>query len=388
MHALNSILTPAHKLNRDMIKALRQGMGGGSGDDGDNNGHVGGFTDSEARYLVDLYYNMQANRIAVGNQSKGLDRDARKAGNSPEPHEAIDWVGIQFSTLEESVAKMLAIYTKTHPMGWFFDQTTGIGPILAAGLLAHIDIQRAPTAGHIWRFAGLDPNVQWCSREQVKAIWSETKGGDIESRLIAVAEKVGRNPVNLIHMATHKPDGSEVRMTEANAIAAIARKPFNGQLKTLCWKIGESFTKVSNHANGFYGRVYRERKALEWNRNLDGALSDQATRNLSGKKIGKQTDAFAWYSGGCSADKARAMLEDGKTPTAAACQADESHHGTPMLPPAHIQMRSQRYAVKLFLSHLQECWWRQETGTEPPAPWIIQHGGHAHYIRPPQVAPN
>ncbi len=144
--------------------------------------------------------------------------------------------------------------------------------------------------------------------------------------------------------------------------------------------------KVSNHPDGFYGRVYRERKTLEWKRNLAGMLSDQATKALTGKKIGKQTDAHAWYSGGCSAEKARALLESGTTPTAAACKADDDYPGVPMLPPAQIQMRSQRYAVKLFLSHLQESWWRQETGTEPPAPWVIAHGGHAHYIKPPQIA--
>lgn len=371
-HDIESMLTPIHKLAQDMAKGLRQ-----SG---------GGITDNEARYLVDLYYNMQSNRIAIGNQSKGLDRDAKKAGNAAEPHEAIDWTGKQFAVLEENVAKLLAIYTETHPMAWFFEHTIGIGPILAAGLLAHIDITKAPTAGHVWRFAGLDPNVQWCSRDQAKAIWSETKGPSIEERLTLVAERIGRNPANLLHMATHKPDGTAIKLTEANAIAAIARKPFNGPLKTLCWKIGESFTKTCNHPNGFYGRVYRERKAQEWARNLDGRLADQATRALTGKKIGKQTDAHAWYSGGCSADKARVLLESGTTPTPAACQADDDHPGTPMLPPAQIQMRSQRYAVKLFLSHLQECWWRQETGTEPPAPYVIAHGGHAHYIAPPQLA--
>jgi hypothetical protein len=374
MHAeFESMLTPAHKLTRDMMKALRQ--------------RGGGVTDSEVRFLVDLYYNMQGQRIAVGNQSKGLDRDAKKSGNEAEPHEAIDWVASQFGTLEQQVAKLLAIYVETHPMGWFFEQTVGIGPILAAGLLAHIDINKAPTAGHIWRFAGLDPNVQWCSRDQAKAIWSETKGPSIEDRLVAVAEKIGRNPERLIEMATRKPDGSTTPLTEATATSAISRKPFNGPLKTLCWKIGESFVKVSNHPNGFYGKVYARRKQQEWAMNLDGKFAGQANAALTGKKIGKSTDAHAWYSGACDAEKARALIAEGTPPTASTCKADSPEQGTPMLPPAHIQMRSQRYAVKLFLSHLQESWWRQETGTEPPAPYVIAHGGHAHYIKPPQVPP-
>lgn len=40
----------------------------------------------------------------------------------------------------------------------------GIGPVISAGLLAHIDIHRAVTVGHIWRFAGLDPSVKWLKK--------------------------------------------------------------------------------------------------------------------------------------------------------------------------------------------------------------------------------
>ena len=43
----------------------------------------------------------------------------------------------------------------------------GIGPIITAGLVAHIDITRAPTAGHIWSFAGLNPEMKW--REKTEA---------------------------------------------------------------------------------------------------------------------------------------------------------------------------------------------------------------------------
>ena len=59
-----------------------------------------------------------------------------------------------------------------------------------------------------------------------------------------------------------------------------------------------------------------------------------------------------------------------------------------MLPPAHIDMRARRYAVKLFLSHLQECWYREVYDCDPPAPYAITQGGHAHYIAPPQIRPN
>lgn len=311
----NAIVTPVYKISRDMMKGLRQ--------------QGGGVTDSEARFLVDLFYSMQRQRIRTNNQEKGLDRDARKSGNEPEPHEALSWTLSQFDTLEEQIEKILKTYVEGHSMAWFFSQTLGIGTgILAAGLLAHIDITKAPTAGHIWAYAGLDPNRTW-----------EKK----------------------------------------------TKRPWNAQLKTLCWKIGDSFVKVSNRPDSIYGRIYRERKAYEWARNIAGGNADQASVEMGKKRFTDGTDAKSWLTGQCDPAKARAALDEGTAPTAKSCAADGE--GVPMLPPAQIDARARRYAVKLFLSHLQEVWWRQETGTEPPAPWIIAHGGHAHYIAPPQQRP-
>lgn len=311
---LNALVTPVHKLSRDMMKALRQ-----SG---------GGITDNEARFMVDLYYTMQEQRIRVNNQVKGLDRDAEKSETTAEPHDGLDWTLLQFGTLEAQVAKLLRYYTEAHEMAWFFEQTLGIGPVLAAGLLAHIDIRKAPTASHIWRFAGLDPTVTW------------DKG---------------------------------------------KKRPWNTPLKTLCWKIGDSFVKVSGRPEAVYGQAYRDRKEYEWTRNLNGGNDEAAARALTTKKISKSTDAHAWYSGLCDPALALNALESGKAPTAAACKA--AGQGVPMIPPAQVDARARRYAVKLFLSHLQHLWWEQEYGEPPAKPYVIAHMGHAHYIEPPQVPP-
>ncbi len=132
-------ITPIYRLSRDAMAAIRQ--------------HGGGITVTEARYLVDTYYRLQEQRIRANNQLKALARDATASDRVAEPHEALAWTMDQFATLEKSLEKILAIYVASHPMSWFFDQTLGIGPILAAGLLAHIDIHRAVTAGHIYRYA-------------------------------------------------------------------------------------------------------------------------------------------------------------------------------------------------------------------------------------------
>lgn len=310
---IEALVTPVFRITHDVTAALRQ--------------QGGGITDNEARFLVDLFYTMQDQRVRCNNQVKGLDRDADKAGNKPEPHTALDWTLTQFKTLEQQIERLLTIYTQSHDMAWFFDQTVGIGPILSAGLLAHIDIKKAPTAGHIWNFAGLNPDIKW-----------EKK----------------------------------------------SKRPWNADLKKICWKIGDSFVKQSSHPRDFYGKLYRERKAYEWERNLSGAMSQQATQYLGAKKYGKDTDAFAWYMGHCDPELARAALEAGKAPTADACKDDI---GIPMLPPAQIDMRARRYAVKMFLSHLQQRWWEQAFNTAPPKPFAIGQLGHAHYIEPPQINP-
>jgi hypothetical protein len=50
-----------------------------------------------------------------------------------------------------------------------------------------------------------------------------------------------------------------------------------------------------------------------------------------------------------------------------------------------LHARAKRYAVKLFLAHLHEVWYREHYKTAPPIPYPIAHLGHAHYIAPPNT---
>lgn len=301
------------KMNRDMLKALA-------------NEYPGGVTDNEARFLVDTYYTIQKTRIRNTLQAKGLDRDAAKTGREAEPHEMLDKFAADFGIHEDNIKKILGWYTSVHPMAWFFENTLGVGPVLAAGLLAHIDITKCPTVGHIWNFAGLNPSVSW------------DKG---------------------------------------------QKRPWNTALKTICWKIGDSFVKLSGRQDSFYSQLYKQRKAKEWEKNLAGEYQYEAASSMERKNYGRATDQYAWYTGQCSPEKARAALDEGKAPTAAGCKADVG--GVRMLSPAHIDARARRYAVKMFLSHFHECWYTQEFGEAPPKPFAIAIQGHAHYIPPPQL---
>jgi hypothetical protein len=248
---------------------------------------------AEARFLVDAYYQMQDARIRSAGQIRSIIQD--KHSEAREPHELLTWFFEQNRILENQIRSALDKYTGAHVMGDWMRSIKGIGPVISAGMLAHIDIEKAPTVGHIWSFAGLVDGVEW------------TKG---------------------------------------------QKRPWNAQLKTLCWKAGESFVKVSGRDDAFYGRIYAERKKQEMARNEAGDFAGQARAKLEKFKIGKNTDAYAAYSIG-------------------------------KLPPGHIHARAKRYTVKLFLSHLHHVWYEIHFGIAPPNPYPIAHMGHAHMIPPP-----
>src|SRR5581483_306407 len=112
------------------------------------------MSDREARYLVDAYYMWQEVRKRAGNQILSMKRTPE---HPEEPHSVIVWEHDQSETMEAQIKRALEVYTETNIVGRWARSNTGIGPVIAAGLMAHIDIKRCPTAGHIWSFAGLEP---------------------------------------------------------------------------------------------------------------------------------------------------------------------------------------------------------------------------------------
>ena len=209
-------LEPVQRLSRDLKSSART------------------LGDDEVRFMVDAYYMEQKNRIRANNQLTALSK-------SEEPHALPAWLKAQHETLENQIKRALQYYCEDHKVGGWAMSIVGIGPIICAGILAHIDITKCPTYGHIWRFAGLDPTVKW------------EKG---------------------------------------------QKRPWNGSLKRLGWIAGECFTKVSNHPNDVYGHMYAGRKQIETERNEAGMFADQATVSLAKKRYGDDTAAKKCYEEG------------------------------------------------------------------------------------------
>lgn len=246
------------------------------------------LSDNEVRFLVDFYYMSQDDRKRAHNQDRALT-------GAGEPSSMVSWLAGQAQTIENQIKRVLDVYTSGHKMGEWMREVVGIGPVISAGLLAHIDIAKAPTVGHIWRFAGLDPTLKWGKGE---------------------------------------------------------KRPWNAKLKTLCWKAGQSFMKLHNHEDCYYGHLYSKRKAFEIERNERGVNAALAGELVA--KVGKTTEAFKHLSEG-------------------------------RLPPGQIDARARRYAVKQFLADLHGEWFRRHFGQEPPLPYPIAILGHAHLRTAPAM---
>lgn len=204
----------------------------------------------EARYLVDLYYQMQHHRITSESQIRAINQ----GHDSGETHELLTFFSDKSWSMEREIQSVLGSYALQFRVGRWLQSICGIGPVISAGILANVDIERAPYAGHLWSYAGIlgDSLNNW---DQSK--WKQKENGK------------GK------------------------------QKPWNSQFKTLVvFKAGESFVKVQNKDNDVYGHIYRERKDIYISKNLNHEYSERAKTILEKKKFNSQTEAKKAYESG------------------------------------------------------------------------------------------
>ena len=230
----------------------------------------------------------QKNRIRAANQIRACKEDGESA-------ELLQVNLSNFKFAENQLFKILDEYSANQELGQWARSIHGVGPVITAGLLAHIDLDIAKTPAGIWRFAGLDPTVIWNKSE---------------------------------------------------------KRPWNAQLKTLCFKIASSFEKVQNSDKDFYGHLMAQRKEYEIRNNESGKYAETAEETLRTGSYKKETVAKKAY-------------ESGK------------------LPDGQIRMRALRWVAKLFLSHYWQVGYEIKNNTAPAKPWVIAIGGHQDFIAPP-----
>jgi len=320
----------------------------------DLKGAVASLSKDEVRTLVDYYYIIQENRKAANNQISQLEKTG-------EPHALLRYVHKQADVLETQIKNAMNCWTEEHPVASIIKNNVyGIGPVIAAGLVAHLDVHKSSTAAGFWRYAGLDPSSKWLSAEKVRDWVKNNRDVPVEDLVFRAATFFGRKAETLQKMASTDKDGKPITMSYDSLTKAISLRPYNASLKTLCWKMGDCFMKFSNAINKdtglpacFYGQLYRKQKQHLIGLNQSGGLAKTAADTLDKKNI-RDVKTLATYKGG--------MLSDG-----------------------HVDGMARRFAVKLFLSNLHELWCAIE-GIPCPSPFAMAHLGHAHYICQPEIA--
>ena len=308
----------------------------------------------ETRFMVSQFYDLQENRMQSDNRIRAL-------ANQNAPKSALQFIRDQIYMSEKNVEKILTVFSDTQEIGQWAKSIPGVGPILSAALIAHIDITKAPTVGHIWSFAGLNPTSSWVGRTKSEDLVEKfvTKGQKVtEEQIALIAEDSGRRADAIQQqLRSLDPDAPNNNMNKTALIKVLSRRPWNSELKVVCWKLGQSFQKVKGRDTkskgpDIYGTVYSDRKAYEIQKNEAGDYRDMAL--AKSKTVGRSTEAYKSYSIG-------------------------------KLPAGHLDARARRYAVKLFLAHYHHVAYELEYGTPPPKPYILDGDrGHTHYIAPPK----
>jgi len=249
------------------------------------------MTTEEARQMVRWYYDWQQQRIRCSNQVVA-------AARAEQSSDCVSYLTDAIETIENRMAGMLAQFANASELGRWSQSHWGIGPVLTCGMLSNINISRCPYPGNLWSFAGLNPTRVW------------EKG---------------------------------------------QRRPWNADLKVICWKTGQSFIKGCRRqergkSRTFYGLMYILQKAHYQKLNDAGQYRERAAEILKARKFSDDTNAKKAYLAGT-------------------------------LPPAHISAMAARWAVKMWLTHYwQQAWEIDNPGKAAPVAWILTQGTHSREV--------
>jgi len=311
-------------------------------------------TKAEARFLEDIYYQTQDRRIAIQGQIRSIKQEYDSKSVSEKNNEDnmafMQWYLTKMQAMENNIKSALEAFSNSYYLSKWAKANIGIGPVISTVLAANLEIKEGFHPGNWWSYCGLDNNNRpWLGKEKSKAIVEEyikNNGGILSDE--TAAEIAAKTKWKLSYLEANAK--GKKGWNKEDLIKACSKIPYNKYMKVLMYKIGHSFRMVKNNPDSLYGRILREREAFEMQKNAAGDYAAQAAEKVN--KVGKKTVAYSYYSKG-------------------------------QLPPAHISQRAERYATKLFISHLFEAAYYNTYGESCPDPYIIGYGDtHDDYIEP------
>lgn len=318
----------------------------------------------EARYISDIYYQIQTMRIGVESQLRAMDQrtdqdskteiaEKSTKSNPVQSRPFMEWYLFNLKIMETEIGKALAIFSDSCYMGRWAKANKGIGPTIATQLIAYLNIPSDTGfyAGNWWSYCGLnDNNRPWLGREKSNQIVNKhiTDPKNITDQQVMELAAESKWQYSYYEENGRSESGA---WSKEMLIKATAKIPYNTHMKVLMYKIGHQFVFVKNKSDSVYGKIYKERLAYETAKNENGDYAEQAAKILASKNFNKSTEAYKSYSIG-------------------------------KLPPAHLSQRAQRYATKMFISHLFEAEYYNKFGKSAPNPYMLAVEGHKGYVEP------
>ena len=99
--------------------------------------------------LENMRLSMQKERIQLGNRLDAINRGVTEI----EP-EHIQYLFERVSDIENYLTETITEEIQLHEMWPWLESVKGVGPGLAASLLAYLDIEKAPTVSSLWKYCG------------------------------------------------------------------------------------------------------------------------------------------------------------------------------------------------------------------------------------------
>lgn len=164
----------------------------------------------EARALYRDYLSLVRRRVAMEKRLKSLSRPL-----------VLNSLLKGLKRDEEAILKLLEAWVRRRETGRWLLGITGVGPVVATGLLVHVNLRKMKSVESLWRYAGLD----------------------------GITEKL-RHPYH------------------------------NPTIKAIAYWAGDSFIRTQKVEGSFYGPLWRQRRDYEEQMNNQGRLKGEAERTL------------------------------------------------------------------------------------------------------------
>lgn len=224
----------------------------------------------DLRWIAGAFESAQAQRLRTGEQIRTLVQSGAMNGMAPRGVNEIEALLARIRSSgapaplaslgdayrrqwneERDLLRLLSERIARHPAWPWLERVRGIGPSLAARLLARLEIERAPTPSSFWSYCGLATvaaqlyRCQQCEFELSLAAGRHVRAGH--------RAPISGQPCG----GTLVPAGEGSRRVAQPRPTRGESAPYDREAKKLCYLIGISFVRQGDA----YKRYYNEQRA-------------------------------------------------------------------------------------------------------------------------------